>query len=152
MAAATIVQNLCTGKRPRNFDASGKIVLPVNAKTSTIQGTSGARIRQGDVAKMVQKKTQDPTAQRLKQLRKAMGYTEAAKFARFLGVSKARWSNYENGYPLPREMIFLLCENINWLTSDWLYFGRTGGLPSDRVAELAGEPNGPATKRRKRRL
>ena len=101
---------------------------------------------------MVRKKTYDPTAARLKQLRKAMGYTEAAKFARFLGVSKARWSNYENGYPLPREMIFLLCEKINWLTSDWLYFGRTGGLPSERLAELAGEPDGPATKQRKRRL
>ena len=93
-----------------------------------------------------------PDALRLRRLREVLDYKSGAEFARFLGISKARWSNFENGYPLPREMIYLLCEKIDWLTSDWLYFGRTGGLPADKIKQLADPiPNGPATKRRKRR-
>jgi transcriptional regulator with XRE-family HTH domain len=89
-------------------------------------------------------------------LRLALGFQQAAKFARFLGVSKGRWNNFERGYPLPREMIFLLCEKIDGLTSDWIYFGRSRGLSVDlahRLGEFDGAtPNGPETKARKRRL
>lgn len=93
-----------------------------------------------------------PDALRMRRLRTALGYKSATEFARFLGISKAHWSNFENGYPLPRQMMYLLCEKIDWLTSDWLYFGRTGGIPEDKVKLLAEPiPNGPATKRRKRR-
>jgi transcriptional regulator with XRE-family HTH domain len=101
----------------------------------------------------------DPTAERLKRLRLALGFPQAAAFARFLGLSKARWNNYERGYPLPREIIFLLCEKVHGLTSDWLYFGYHTHLPLDlakKLGELDGPtPNGPASKavkRRKRRL
>ena len=73
-----------------------------------------------------------PDALRLRRLRQALNFKSDAEMARFLGISKARWSNYTNGYPLPREMVYLLCEKIDWLTSDWLYFGRTGGLPGEK--------------------
>ena len=97
-----------------------------------------------------------PDALRMRRLRQALNFKSAAEFARFLGISKARWSNFENNHPLPREMIYLLCEKIDGLTSDWIYFGRPRGLSVD-LAERLGAlgpdaiPNGPATKRRKRR-
>lgn len=88
----------------------------------------------------------------MRRLRAALGFKTGAEFSRFLGISKAHWSNFENGYPLPRKMIYLLCEKIDWLTSDWIYFGRTGGLPADKIKLLADATlNGPSTKRRKRR-
>jgi transcriptional regulator with XRE-family HTH domain len=105
---------------------------------------------------MTRKPKPDPTTTRIIRLRERLGYKHGAAFARFLGVSKARWNNFERGYPLSKEMIFLLCEKIDGLTSDWLYFGRTRGMTDDllvRLGERNGSvPNGPETKRRKRRL
>ena len=72
-----------------------------------------------------------PGALRLRHLRKVLGYKTGAEFARCLGISPARWWNFENDYPLPREMVFLLCENIDGLTADWLYFGREQFLTVD---------------------
>jgi transcriptional regulator with XRE-family HTH domain len=92
----------------------------------------------------------------MRRLRSGLDFKSAAAFARFLGISKARWNNFENGYPLPREMIYLLCAKIDGLTSDWIYFGRPRGLSVDLADRLGAMtdaiPNGPETKRRKRRL
>jgi transcriptional regulator with XRE-family HTH domain len=98
----------------------------------------------------------DPTALRLKRLRTAKGFNSGAEFARFLGVSKARWNNFERGFPMPREMIELLCKDkIPGLTSDWLYWGDAGGLSVElarQLGELDGNhPKTPPLKPRKRR-
>lgn len=87
----------------------------------------------------------DQQAERLIRLRIALGYPTANGFAAFLQVSQQRWANYENGFPLSREMIFLLVRSIPGLTSDWLYFGKPAGLPLD-LALLLGEL-GPPGKR-----
>ena len=96
------------------------------------------------------KKKSTPDAVRLRRLRKALGYKSGAEFARFLGISKARWWNFENGYPLPREMVFLLCKKIDGLTSDWIYFGREQFLTVDLRDKLR-QPNGaPSNGKRQR--
>jgi hypothetical protein len=43
---------------------------------------------------------------------------------------------------MPRDMIFLLCEKVPGLTSDWLYFGKPDGLPVE-LARRLGEFGGP---------
>ena len=80
--------------------------------------------------------TDDGQAERLLRLRAALGYPTATAFATFLGVGQQRWANYENGFPLSREMIFLLVRTVPGLTSDWLYFGRSDGLPLDLARRL----------------
>ena len=93
------------------------------------------------------------------QLRKTY-FKKAAPFARFLGVSRGRWNNYERGFPLNQEMVFLLCEKCDGLTPDWIYFGLTGNLSmamARRLGVLDGSFSsaGKETKmpgRRKRRL
>lgn len=75
-------------------------------------------------------------AERLVRLRAALGYPTASAFAAFLGLGQQRWANYENGFPLSREVIFLLVQSVPGLTSDFLYFGRSDGLPLDLARRL----------------
>lgn len=84
-------------------------------------------------------------AERLVRLREALGYSTATAMAKFLDVGQQRWANYENGFPLSKDMVFRLVQTVPGLTSDWLYFGRSGGLPVD-LARLLGEL-GPPGKR-----
>jgi transcriptional regulator with XRE-family HTH domain len=75
---------------------------------------------------------------RLKRLRKAYGFETSSAFAAFLDIGLQRWNAFENGSPLSREVVFLLVRKFAGLTSDWLYFGRTDGLPLE-VARRLGE-------------
>jgi hypothetical protein len=70
-----------------------------------------------------------PTAQRARALREALGYTTSNAFAAFLGIGYQRWNHVENGHPLAREIALLLVQKVPGLTLDWLYLGRTEGLP-----------------------
>lgn len=82
-----------------------------------------------------------PIAQRLRQLRSVESDTSAA-FAVRLRMSTQRWNNFENGYPLSREVAFTLVQTIPGLTLDWLYFGKLEGLTVDlarRLGELPSE-------------
>lgn len=75
-------------------------------------------------------------AERLVRLRESLGYPTATAFAKFLDVGQQRWANFENGYPLSRDMVFRLVQSIPGLSSDWLYFGRSGGLAVDLARRL----------------
>jgi hypothetical protein len=75
-------------------------------------------------------------AERLVRLRTALGYPTATAFATFLHLSQQRWANYENGFPLSREIIFRLVQSIPGLSSDWLYFGKPEGLSVDLARRL----------------
>jgi len=77
-----------------------------------------------------------PTGARARVLREAMGYDSAIAFAAFLGVSPQRWNNVEVGYPLSRDMAFLLVSKVPGLSLDWLYFGRADGLPLELARRL----------------
>jgi hypothetical protein len=75
-------------------------------------------------------------AERLVRLRLALGYPTATAFSKFLEIGQQRWANYENGFPLSREIIFRLVQSVPGLTSDWLYFGKPDGLPVDLARRL----------------
>lgn len=74
---------------------------------------------------------------RLRHLRKSLGYEYASTFARSLGIQDNRWNNLENGYPLSKEIAFLLVRKISGLSLDWLYYGKTDGL-SERLGQRLG--------------
>jgi hypothetical protein len=83
-------------------------------------------------------------AERVIHLRKVLGYPTSNSFAVFLGVSPTRWNNVENGTPLSRDLVFRLVRAIPGLTSDWLYFGNSDGMPFELARRLgvAGPPPG----------
>lgn len=86
---------------------------------------------------------------RLRHLRRALGYEYASTFARWLGIQDNRWTNLENGFPLSKEIAFLLVRRVSGLSLDWLYFGRTDGL-SERLGQKLGEfPEEPPTPSRR---
>jgi DNA-binding XRE family transcriptional regulator len=82
-----------------------------------------------------------PTTQRLKRLRKALGYEDQAVFARALGISRARWHTYETGLTIPVEMALRVrdqCRRDGYpgLTLDWIYDGNADHLPVDLAIKL----------------
>jgi transcriptional regulator with XRE-family HTH domain len=75
-------------------------------------------------------------AKRLRQLRKAESIERASDFADRLGVSVQRWNNFENGFPLSKEIAIQLVQTIPGLTLDWLFLGRTEGLTINLARRL----------------
>jgi hypothetical protein len=67
-------------------------------------------------------------AKRLRILREAEG-EDSLGLGRAHGAEGASSnSNYENGYPLPRDPAIVLAREIPGLTTDWLFMGREEGL------------------------
>jgi DNA-binding XRE family transcriptional regulator len=75
--------------------------------------------------------------ERLRLLREIVSGENQMDFAKRLGVPFKRWSNYERGYPVPRETAFLLCQKFPGLSVEWIWWGWTGNLSknyADRIA------------------
>ena len=90
--------------------------------------------------------TDQGQAERLSRLRHALGYPTASAFAQFLNLNQQTYSNYENGFPLSRAAVFRLVQSVPGLTSDWLYFGNSRGLPVD-LARRLGELGPPGNRK-----
>jgi transcriptional regulator with XRE-family HTH domain len=85
-------------------------------------------------------------AKRLRLLRKAQGDDSASGWARRMDMSPQQYSNYESGYPLPRDAAITLATRVPGLTTDWLFMGREEGLSVElgrrlRQAALADPDN-----------
>jgi hypothetical protein len=100
------------------------------------------------VLEMSDKKTKT-VGRRLRHLREALDYQHGNAFARYLGIQDARWYNLENGYPLSKEVAFLLVQKVSGLSLDWLYYGRTDGLSKSLGQRLGEFPEGPPTPSRR---
>lgn len=99
--------------------------------------SSGAMAKKGRPATKPERAEVIPgQADRLQRLRKAYGFETSTAFAAFLGIGLQRWNAFENGSPLSREVVFLLVRKFAGLTSDWLYFARTDGLPLELARRL----------------
>src|SRR3954462_15427769 len=75
----------------------------------------------------------DPVAQRLRLLRVAIFGDNSSDFARRLGISVARMSNFENGYPLSLEVANRIRMVVPGMTLDWLYHGDERSLPVEML-------------------
>lgn len=78
---------------------------------------------------------------RLKRLRMAYGFETSTAFAAHLGIGYQRWNAFENGFPLSREVAFVLVKKFPGVSLDWLYFGKIDALPLElarRLGELPG--------------
>jgi hypothetical protein len=73
---------------------------------------------------------------RLKRLRKMLGYETAAAFSVFLELGYTTYHPFEKGQLLSRDAAFRLVRKIPGLTLDWLYFGKPDGLPLELARRL----------------
>lgn len=66
--------------------------------------------------------------ERLREAIAVAEYKSDAAFARHLGVSKNRMSNFVNGWRWPEpELLGVICTELQ-TTADWLLYGRDDGL------------------------
>lgn len=62
-------------------------------------------------------------------LRQAMGYSNAARFAAFVGWTPQQLNNYERGSKRPEVTMATRMCNRTGVTLDWIYRGERAGLP-----------------------
>jgi hypothetical protein len=82
----------------------------------------------------------DPKAYiaRLRIFREAVAPGKTAlDFTGKLGIDYKRWSNYERGYPIPREAAWLLRARWPGITAEWLWFGDEQGPSRKMLKRLA---------------
>ncbi len=77
------------------------------------------------------------SAARARAIREYMGYKQGNTFARqVLHMEPTRWNNIEQGYPISKAIAFQLVRAVPGLTTDWVWFGKTDGLPLRLAQEL----------------
>jgi hypothetical protein len=65
---------------------------------------------------------------RLRILREIVAGDSQQDFARKIGIELKRWNNYERGYPVPREVAFIIRERLPGMCVTWLWWGDTGNV------------------------
>ena len=78
----------------------------------------------------------DEYRQRLRILREIVSGDNQSEFAKRLGIDFKRWSNYERGYPVPREIAFLLHKKFPGISIEWIWFGTTKSLSAQYLERI----------------
>jgi hypothetical protein len=86
--------------------------------------------------------SKEAVAERLKLLRLVVSGENQTAFAARLGVEVKRWNNFERGSPLSKEVAFLIVKKFPNVTLDWLWLGRSDGMPVRFQRELDEAGNG----------
>ena len=84
----------------------------------------------------------EAVAGRLKLLRRVVSGENQTAFAARLGLEVKRWNNFERGSPLSKEAAIMIVKRFPNVTLDWLWLGRTEGLPTRFQRELEAAENG----------
>jgi transcriptional regulator with XRE-family HTH domain len=74
---------------------------------------------------------------RLRIMREIIAGDNQTEFAKRLGVDFKRWSNYERGYPVPREVAFILHDKFPGMSIEWIWFGKETSLSEDYKKKIA---------------
>jgi transcriptional regulator with XRE-family HTH domain len=72
---------------------------------------------------------------RLRLLREIISGESQADFAKRLGIPVKRWSNYERGYPVPRETAWALREKFQ-VSVEWIWWGWEANMPPRLLAKI----------------
>lgn len=92
---------------------------------------------------------------RLRVLRRVIAEDNQSEFADRIGIDMKRWNNYERGYPVPREVAFILLKKFPGLSIEWIWFGWPGNLSASfkekiKAAEAIERQHQQATKQLKK--
>ncbi len=111
-AMSFLISNLLTLQATKNIATkkleTGNIIVPMNG-TET-----GGRFA--------------PTAIRMRVVRRASAYPRPEDFCKFLGITRTRLSNAENGFPISTGLARIVVTKMPWISLDWLLFGKEDGL------------------------
>jgi transcriptional regulator with XRE-family HTH domain len=72
----------------------------------------------------------DAYRRRLRIMREIIAGDNQTEFAKRLDIDFKRWSNYERGYPVPREVAFMLHHKFPGISIEWIWFGSYQSLSS----------------------
>lgn len=78
-----------------------------------------------------------PTAIRMRAVRRASIYPARKDFAKFLGITVPALSNFENGFPLSRNLQDRVIAKLPWVSRGWLVDGAEGDLTVSALQRLA---------------
>lgn len=82
------------------------------------------------------------TAIRMRAIRRASGHPTPEGFCNFLGISRSRLSNVENGFPIGGGLQDLIIAKMPWISRSFLVDGDEGsltGYAGDKLAPLLAE-------------
>lgn len=75
--------------------------------------------------------------ERLRLLREIIAGENQMQFAKRLDIPFKRWSNYERGYPVPRETAFLIVKAFPGMSVEWIWWGWEGNLSTEYKNKIA---------------
>lgn len=78
------------------------------------------------------------TAKRIKATRRALGVA-VKQITELTGISKAAWSNYENGVSRPNIEDAIRFKEVFNISLDWVYTGELSSVPFDLASKLKAE-------------
>lgn len=73
---------------------------------------------------------------RLRIMREIISGDNQTDFAKRLGIDFKRWSNYERGYPIPREVAFILRDKFPGMSIEWIWFGSQASLSAAYLEKI----------------
>lgn len=77
-----------------------------------------------------------PTAIRLRAIRRASHVPDRKFFADFLGITLSRLSNFENGFPISREVQDKIVQKFPWVSRSYLMDGDQASLTGVTLQRL----------------
>lgn len=77
-----------------------------------------------------------PTAIRMRAVRLASAYPSRKDFANFLGITVPSLSNFENGFPLSRNLQDRVIAKMPWVSRSWLVDGDEASLTGTALQRL----------------
>lgn len=95
-----------------------------------------------------------PTAIRMRVVRRDSAYPRPEDFCKFLGISRSRLSNAENGFPISNGLARIVVNKLPWVSLDWLQNGREdtlAGVVLQRLLPLIAEESDTTTPRSRSR-
>lgn len=78
-----------------------------------------------------------PTAIRMRVIRRASGRPTPELFCEFLGISRSRLSNVENGTPIGRGLQDIIVAKMPWVSRSYLMDGNEDALTGFTLQKLA---------------
>jgi hypothetical protein len=78
-----------------------------------------------------------PTAIRLRAIRRASVYPTPELFCEFLGISRSRLSNVENGLPIGRGLQDIIVRKLPWVSRSFLMDGNEDALTGFTLQKLS---------------
>lgn len=91
----------------------------------------------GSMSKLETKSKFAPTAIRLRAIRRASAYPTPEGFCGFLGITRSRLSNVENGSPIGRGLQDIIVSKMPWVSRSYLMDGNEDALTGFTLQKLA---------------